>query len=94
MEDMGRMWDNLVIVLKGARDYNTSSSAMRKRTKRAQETGFQFSYGTNGIVTIHIPIDFGDEELVAELDRNLWDFHKLVSDGVEDLYPKWFTEQS
>ena len=94
MEDMGRMWENLVIVLKGERDYNTSSSAMRKRTKRAQETGFQFSYGTNGVVTIHIPIDFGDEELVAELDRNLWDFYNLVGNGVEDLYPKWFTEQS
>jgi len=94
MEDMGRMWENLVIILKGPRDYNTSSSAMRKRTKRAQETGYQFSYGANGVVTIHIPIDFTDEELVAELDRNLWDFYNLVGDGVEDLYPKWFTQQS
>lgn len=92
MEDMGRMWDNLVIVLKKERDFNTSKSAMRKRSKRAQETGYQFSYGTNGVVTIHIPIDFGDEELVAELDRNLWDFRNLVGDGVEDLYPRWFTE--
>jgi hypothetical protein len=41
---------------------------------------------------IHIPIDFEDEELIAELDRNLWDFHNLVGNGVDDLYPRWFTE--
>jgi hypothetical protein len=59
-----------------------------------QETGYQFSYATNGVVTIHIPIDFTDEELVTELDRNLWDFYNIVGNGVEELYPKWFTEQS
>jgi hypothetical protein len=94
MEDMGRMWENLVIVLKGTRDYNTSTSAIRKRTNRSQETGYQFSYAKNGIVTIHIPIDFTDDELVTELDRNLWDFYNLIGDGVEELYPTWFTEQS
>mmetsp|Transcript_15685 Transcript_15685/g.28340 ORF Transcript_15685/g.28340 Transcript_15685/m.28340 type:complete len:421 (-) Transcript_15685:1115-2377(-) len=94
MEDMGKMWENLVIVLKGPREYNTSSSAIRKRTKRLQETGYQFSYATTGVVTIHIPIDFTDEELVTELDRNLWDFYNIVGNGVEELYPKWFTEQS
>jgi hypothetical protein len=94
MEDMGKMWENLVIVLKGPREYNTSSSAIRKRTRRLQETGYQFSYATNGVVTIHIPIDFTDEELVTELDRNLWDFYNIVGNGVEELYPKWFTEQS
>lgn len=92
MEDMGRMWENLIIVLTGPRDYNTSSSAMRKRTKRAQETGYQFSYSASGVVTIHIPIEFGDEELVAQLDRNLWDFYNIVGNGVEELYPKWFLD--
>ena len=91
-EDMGCMWENLVIVLKGEQGFNTSKSAMRKQSKHSQETGYQFSYGMNGVMTIHIPIDFGDEELVAELDCNLWDFCNLIGDGVEDLYPQWFAE--
>jgi hypothetical protein len=92
MEDMGRMWENLVIIINPERDFNTSPSAMRKRSKQQQETGYQFSYSANGVVTIHIPIDFEAEELIAELDRNLWDFHNLVGNGLEDLYPRWFTE--
>jgi hypothetical protein len=92
MEDMGRMWEHLIIIITPERDFNTSASAMRKRSKQQQETGYQFSYSANGVVTIHIPIDFGDEELIVELDRNLWDFYNLVGDGIQDLYPRWFTE--
>jgi hypothetical protein len=87
MEDMGRMWEDLVIVLTGAREYSTSGSSLHRRRNRHEESGFQFTYGADERLVIHIPIDFRDEELLTELDRNLWDFYNLVGDGLEDLYP-------
>jgi len=43
------------------------------------ESGFKFSYGTRadqgtGHVTAHIPVDFGDDELVRQLYSHLYDY--------------------
>lgn len=88
MEDMGRMWDNLTLILTPPRD-NPSSSAVRKRKKRGIESGFKFSYGADGKVTVYCPIDFRDEELIEELTRNVWDFYNWVEadNWLDQLYP-------
>ena len=86
MEEFGRMWDDLTIILCKPRDYGTSESALHKRRKRGQESGFQFTYGADERVTIHVPIDFQDKELLTELHRNLWSWFDLVDVGAEDCF--------
>ena len=86
MEEFGRMWEELTLILTDPRAFGTSETALHKRRKRGQESGFQFTYGVDNRVTIHVPIDFRDEELMTELDRNLWDWFNMVDDGAEDLF--------
>jgi hypothetical protein len=86
MEEFGRMWEDLTIILANPRDFGTSETAMRKRRKRGHESGFQFTYCVDNKVTIHVPIDFRDEELLAELDRNLWDWFNMVNESAEQLF--------
>lgn len=89
LEDFGNMWENLVLILTPSREYSTSGSARHRRQGHAAEDGFAFTLHPDYSVTIHVPIDFRDDELVQELDRNLWDFYNLVGDGLEGLYPEY-----
>eukprot|EP00563_Minutocellus_polymorphus_P013566 CAMPEP_0181049788 /NCGR_PEP_ID=MMETSP1070-20121207/16173_1 /TAXON_ID=265543 /ORGANISM="Minutocellus polymorphus, Strain NH13" /LENGTH=541 /DNA_ID=CAMNT_0023128697 /DNA_START=1 /DNA_END=1623 /DNA_ORIENTATION=- len=54
-----------------------------------KESGFKFTYGSDGGITIYVPVDFADEELTLQLTSNVWDVYNLCGDGVEDLYPDW-----
>ena len=54
-----------------------------------QESGFKFTYGSDGGITVYIPIDFTDEELILQLSAHVWDFYNISGDGLEDLYPKY-----
>ena len=54
-----------------------------------KESGFKFTYGSDGGITVYVPVDFTDEELTLQLTSNVWD-DNLCGDGVEDLYPEWF----
>jgi hypothetical protein len=88
-EDYGKMWEGMTLILTGPRDYGTSDTALHRRRKRGQESGFLFTYGADNRVTITVPIDFRDQELLKELDRNLWDWANLVDDGgVASLFTK------
>jgi hypothetical protein len=95
MEEFGAMWETCRIVLTPSRPYNVSSSALHRRQRRKAESssndstvpGFSFTLHPNWTVTIQIPIDFRDDELIQELDRNVWDFYNLLGDGTEDLFP-------
>ena len=55
-----------------------------------KESGFKFTYGSDGGITVYVPVDFTDEELTLQLTSNVWDVYNLCGDGVEDLYPEWF----
>lgn len=88
-EDFGNMWETMVLVLTPSRDFNASASARYRRRGRNEENGFSFTLHPDYSVTIHVPIDFQDDELVQELDRNLWDFYNLIGDGLEGLYPEY-----
>jgi hypothetical protein len=83
------MWENMVLVLTPSREYNVSSSARYRRHRRSLDSEFAFTLHPDYSVTIHVPIDFQDDELLQELDRNLWDFYNLVGDGLEGLYPEY-----
>jgi hypothetical protein len=86
MEEFGRMWEDLTIILCKPRTFGTSDSALNKRRKRGQESGFRFTYGADERVTIHVPIDFRDEELLAELNRNLRDWFSIIDVDAEDCF--------
>lgn len=102
MEEFGHMWESSRIVLTEPRPYNTSSTALFKRkaamlssapkhihqnsTADAFATGYSFTLHPNLSVTITIPVDFRDDELIDELDSNVWDFYNFIGDGTEDFF--------
>ena len=76
LESFGKYWEELQLVVTESRPYNTSSSAMRKRRQRHMETGYRFTIHHDNSVTVQIPIDFRNDELIQELRRNVSDFHE------------------
>lgn len=90
LERFGRLWEKCNFVLAPARLYNTSASALHKRRLRmgGDQTGYSFTLHPDFSVTIHIPLDFRDDELIQELDRNLWDIYELIDDGFNSLFEK------
>ena len=108
METMGRLWENLTIVLTPARDGQPSPSRdadgniivesssaygiprRRNPMVAARDSGFKFTYGGDGDVTAHMPVDFTDDELLSQMNCNVWDYMNICGDGLEDLYPPHF----
>jgi hypothetical protein len=82
MEEFGAMWESSRIVLTEPRTYNISGSSTRKRrsSNSAAESGYSFTLHPDLSVTITIPIDFHDDELIDELDSNVWDFYNFIAD--------------
>jgi hypothetical protein len=81
---MGKVWEEMVIILMAPRTYNTSTSATHRRRRRKQQpeditNGFMFSYDTNNRVTVHMPVDFTDDELLEEFKSNLSDFSEMLN---------------
>lgn len=94
MEQFGSLWENSTIVLTPARDSSSNPrsdatpSARRRAKKRGgTESGFKFTYDADDRVMICIPVDFRDDELLAELDKNVWDFFNMCGDGLEEFWP-------
>ena len=88
LEEFGKYWEELSVVVTGARSYNTSSSAMRKRRQRNLETGYSFTIHHDNSVTVNIPVDFQNDELIQELYRNLADFYEWTEreNGIESIF--------
>lgn len=88
LEDCGKYWEEMTLVITEARPYNISSSAMRKRRQRNLETGYSFTIHHDNTVTVKIPVDFQSDELVQELKRNVADFYEwtLQDNGVESIF--------
>lgn len=87
-EDFGKYWEELSIIITEARPYNISSSAMKKRRERNLETGYSFIIHHDDSVTVTVPVDFQNDELVQELQRNVGDFYEwtLQDTGVESIF--------
>eukprot|EP00527_Entomoneis_sp_CCMP2396_P007680 CAMPEP_0198142500 /NCGR_PEP_ID=MMETSP1443-20131203/5272_1 /TAXON_ID=186043 /ORGANISM="Entomoneis sp., Strain CCMP2396" /LENGTH=250 /DNA_ID=CAMNT_0043805521 /DNA_START=624 /DNA_END=1376 /DNA_ORIENTATION=- len=88
LEDYGSLWwGRAKLILTKARPYNTSPTALYKRVKkRAGDNGFSFTLHADKTVTLTIPSDFRDDELLNELKRNIYDFHELIGDGMEAIF--------
>lgn len=90
LDDWGSIWwDRLQIVLTPERAYNTSPSALYKRTqvRRQGDNGFSWTVHANFAgASMTIPIDFRNEELISEFRRNFHDFRKLLGDGMEEIF--------
>ncbi len=76
LESFGKYWEELGILVTESRPYNTSSTAMRKRRERHLETGYRFTIHHDNAVTVQIPVDFRNDELIQELHRNIKDFYE------------------
>ncbi|KAL3906301.1 MAG: hypothetical protein SGILL_009325 [Bacillariaceae sp.] len=99
LEDFGTFWEEkMTWIVTEARPYNTSSSAMRKRRQRHLETGYSFAIHADDTVTVTVPIDFSNDELVQELRRNIMDFVEWTSNsqgqmgGMQGIYESLMRE--
>ncbi|CAB9529412.1 expressed unknown protein [Seminavis robusta] len=94
LENLGRMWESTVITLMPARSFNTAATALYKRRKRQTKgdvmanDGFAIALHHDNSVTIHIPVDFRDEELLSHLRRHVKDYASLMSLGLDDFFPR------
>lgn len=88
LEDSGKYWEELTLIITEARPYNTSSSAMRKRRQRNLEIGYSFTIHHDNSVTVRIPVDFQNDELIQELQRNVGDFYEwtLQDSVIEKIF--------
>jgi hypothetical protein len=86
LEDSGAFWDKVTIYMTGPREYNTSPSAMHKRRLKQADEGFVFALQANGKVSLQIPIDYREDELLQQWDRNLGDFHAFMGDEFDDIF--------
>ena len=96
LEDSGRYWEEqMTLLVSEPRPYNLSSSALRKRRKKNQniETGYSFTIHHDNRVTVTIPVDFDNDELLQELLRNMVDFMQTQGTGLDGDYYAAMYEQ-
>jgi hypothetical protein len=103
MEEMGRLWETMVIVLTPERNthqhlVNGGKTGLPysrlKRLKKGRESGFKFAFHSDDRVTVYVPIDFLDDELLGEMKVHLADFYSLClsKGGLEDYFPSHYAE--
>ncbi len=98
MEDMGRVWESMTIVLvqerKGQNLIKGVPYSRLKRLKRGRESGFKFAYHSDDNITVYVPIDFQDDELIKEMKAHLCDFHAfcVAKDGFLDFFPPMYAD--
>jgi len=64
-----------------------SDGEMMAKTKHDAD-GFAFTLHHDNSVTMHVPVDFRDDELLVQLKRHVKDYYSLVVDlGLEDIFP-------
>ena len=80
-------WSRCTMILTKPRPYNTSSSAIYKRIQRGDgDNGFRVTFHADKRITMTIPSDFRDDELVDEFKRNIWEFEQFIGDGLDDIF--------
>lgn len=86
LEEWGRLWEHVVLILGPARA--KSFSALQKQRLRGVDVGYAFTLQRDGILTIEVPMDFDDDELIRELQRNIGDIYDLysVDRGFESIF--------
>ena len=100
LEDSGRYWEEqMTLMVAEPRPYNISSSALRKKRKKNQnfETGYSFTIHHDNKVTVTIPVDFENDELLQELLRNMVDFMQMQTQGTGldgDYYSAMYGQNS
>jgi len=92
MEDMGKIWESLFIVLTPERAKGRGEKgapfSRRKRLREGRESGFKFAFHDTNKLTVYVPIDFLDDELIGELKTHLGDFYDLcVGDVLAQFLP-------
>jgi hypothetical protein len=109
LEDNGRYWEDQMTLLVGTpRPFNTSPSALRKLRKQAHkkaarrrtngqhfDTGYSFAIHHDNTVTVTIPMDFENDELLQELLHNMRDFLQTQGTGLEgDYYSAMYGQET
>jgi len=99
LEDVGRYWEEQTTLLVAEpRPFNFSASALHKKRKKKNqhvETGYSFTVHHDNKVTVTIPVDFENNELLQELLRNISDFMQTQGTGLEgDFYSAMYGQDS
>lgn len=97
MEDMGKLYETIQIVLTPERKTKEKTSVPYSRVKRLRqgiESGFKFSYISDDAVVVYVPIDFKDDEFIQEMKSHLGDFFALClsKGGMDDFLPQYYSE--
>lgn len=97
MEDMGKLYETIQIVLTPERKTKETISKPYSRVRRLRkgiESGFKFSYISDDAVVVYVPIDFKDDEFIQEMKSHLGDFFALClsKGGMDDFLPQYYTE--
>ena len=71
IEHYGRVWERIVIILNADKARDLTKCKRRKRWCRV--SNFKFLVGNGQRIIVMVPIDFLDEEIVQEFERNLVD---------------------
>ena len=85
IEMNGRIWDNLIIILSNDQKHNLIQRKKRLK-KQSGESGFKFTLcgDTIPVAIVTVPIDFLDDEILHEFDRNLEHLHEI--DDTDFIY--------
>lgn len=97
MEDMGKLYETIQIVLTPERKTKETISVPYSRVRRLRkgiESGFKFSYISDDAVVVYVPIDFKDDEFIQEMKSHLGDFFTLClsKGGMDDFLPQYYSE--
>lgn len=86
LEDLGKYYEEqFSFLVSDAKPFDLSSSAMRKRFKKKEEskdTAYCFTFHHDNQVTLSIPADFENNELKEVLQRNISDFVRTQDSGL------------
>eukprot|EP00536_Pseudo-nitzschia_multiseries_P006381 jgi/Psemu1/286431/fgenesh1_pg.134_\ len=97
LEDAGRYWEEQTTLLVAEpRPFHNPSSKRRKNKKNQHvETGYSFTVHHDNKVTVTIPADFENNELLQELLRNMADFMQTQGTGLDgDFYSAMYGQDA
>jgi len=98
MEEYGAVWERLVIVFTSGKSEAARKTGLPfsriKRLRVGRESGFKFLFHADDRLTVFVPIEFDDDELIRELKWHLEDFHaiQIAKDGIMDYFPSYYDD--
>jgi len=92
IEDMGRIWETMQIVLVSPSSDTTPIKCSSNSNVKLKESGYTFSFQKGYQLLVDIPIDFLDQDFIREMTTHLDHFYDILVDAssVENFLPSSF----